>query len=481
MKLFVLGIDGGDREVLQLFDMPFLNSLLEDHVNIKVTEDLFSRGWVEIYTGYHGRDTGAFYVRPEANGTHSFSKTFRLTEATSNPGVVPIWELANKRGYRCGFMNIPTTNPAPEVDGFFVSGSAGGGGTGGVVSDLPDHMAESANTLETLRSLSYVSDIRVIPTSHYSSLSAFFSALKEMVRVRTDAYLVLAKQHKPDFGFVAYRALTVVQYIAMSEIRMCNGLSGTGHDWVSAWKNELHGFYSFFDAQVERLFDTLDPQHFLIVSDHGAVPYLNRIDANHLLRKNDFQSFEIDWNWTAKNLIKAAMPFVSRFRAAVSSGIVRRRMPHAKTFAFSHSWYIPGIYLNDKRRFGGPVKEGAEQERLVDDICRIVNENEEAKTHGVTAQPYRARYLDARYSDYLPDVWLDKPDTMFPFRSDAFVTENPWYGPVASVNGLPMSIYTGLKGRHPLLCCDQATANAADASDDRNLTLAYKLINRILA
>ena len=82
----------------------------------------------------------------------------------------------------------------------------------------------------------------------------------------------------------------------------------------AVFDNELRGFYSFFDMQVERLFDALDPKHFLIVSDHGAVPYLSRIDTNHLLREQDFQSIEIDWNRTAKNLIKVAMPFVPRLR-----------------------------------------------------------------------------------------------------------------------------------------------------------------------
>ena len=32
--------------------------------------------------------------------------------------VVPIWEMVEKKGARVGIMNIPTTFPAPEVNGF---------------------------------------------------------------------------------------------------------------------------------------------------------------------------------------------------------------------------------------------------------------------------------------------------------------------------------------------------------------------------
>jgi predicted AlkP superfamily phosphohydrolase/phosphomutase len=480
MKLFVLGIDGGDKNVLTAFDMPAVKRLFAENTRFDVSEDLFSRGWPEIYTGQHARETGAFYVHPKADGTLSLNKSFSHTDLQANPQVELIWERARRYGHRCGIMNVPTTNPAQVTDGFFVAGSAGGGGQGGVFANFPDALADSEATLDILKRHSYITDVRIVPSTQFPNLGAFFDLLKTMISRRTEAYLELAHKRQVDLGFLAFRALNVVQNIAMSEIQNAKALDSNAKTWVSHWGELLEDFYSHFDAAVGRLFECLAPEHFLIVSDHGAVPYRYRLDASHVLSEGSFQTYEINWTGTAKNLVKKGLPFVTRFRAAQSKKFVSRRLSYDRTIAFFPSWYIPGIYINDRERFGGPVEGGAAQTTIVDDICNLVNANQEAKNHGVSAEPYRFRFSAARFEKYLPDVWLNLPDTMFPFSTDRFVTENPWYGPVPSVNNLPMSIYTGLKGRMPLLYCDAASAKLAEDSRPSDLTLAYRIMDKVL-
>lgn len=60
MKMLVIGIDGGDKRIIDAMDMPFLQSLLSERVCLKVEEDLWSRGWAEILSGVHGRGASHF-------------------------------------------------------------------------------------------------------------------------------------------------------------------------------------------------------------------------------------------------------------------------------------------------------------------------------------------------------------------------------------------------------------------------------------
>ena len=91
MKYFLIGIDGAQEELFFRFNLPFIQKNLSKGVNISLEEDLISRGWSEICTGVYASVSAAFYER------------------TLN-------------GYSVGIMNVPTTNIAPKVNSFFVSG-----------------------------------------------------------------------------------------------------------------------------------------------------------------------------------------------------------------------------------------------------------------------------------------------------------------------------------------------------------------------
>ena len=77
MKMLIVGIDGGDLEIMKHFDMPFVHKFLEENTNIELEEDLFNRGWAEILTGKEGADTRAFYMSPILDGSIVFLQSFR--------------------------------------------------------------------------------------------------------------------------------------------------------------------------------------------------------------------------------------------------------------------------------------------------------------------------------------------------------------------------------------------------------------------
>ena len=98
MKTLIIGIDGGDQTVFEAFGMPRLGSLLQEGVSLKLTEDLWSRGWAKILTGKPGAETGAFYEQPETGRKSPVLRRSLVRPIwRGTPDVVPMWELAAKR------------------------------------------------------------------------------------------------------------------------------------------------------------------------------------------------------------------------------------------------------------------------------------------------------------------------------------------------------------------------------------------------
>ena len=127
MKLLIIGIDGGDLEIMKSFKMPFMHEYIRSNHSLTLTEDLFNRGWVEILTGEEGKNTGGFYMSPVLDGSHRFSTSFSMKQLENKPGITPLWKLAEKKGANYCIMNVPTTTPVPKTTNGIVIGSAGGG------------------------------------------------------------------------------------------------------------------------------------------------------------------------------------------------------------------------------------------------------------------------------------------------------------------------------------------------------------------
>lgn len=476
-KILVLGIDGGEREVLKRLELPFLSKLFAENETLDIKEDLFSRGWAEMYTGQHAHETGAFYLRPLLNGTRSFNKSFGYTEASFDPEQF-LWRVAERRGHKVGWVNVPTVSPSDKIDGFFIGGSPGGGGKSDIGREFDDNQAFPKEVCDYLRSIGYIADIRVLPTSKFDGIAGFFEVLKEMVGKQVEAFLKYSSECDVTFGFFAIRAVVAVQNIAMSEIK-ASFFNDPGHDWESPWKSHLHDFFLFIDDAVRRVFEAFEPDHFIITSDHGTVSYENRIDLNKFLQGHNWQPLSIDLNRTLKNALKKALPFIPRFKRWMPTEVVSKQVDFANTTAFTPEWYVAGVFVNDTRRFGGPVQE-ERTTAIATEVCDAINGDAEAKRSGVSARLYRSNYADAKFYDSLPDVWVDKPDGMFPFESPSFIVDNPQYGPVPSPSGLPGSLNAGVKGSVPLFTCDKASAALVEPDDPRDLRLVYRIVERLL-
>lgn len=469
MKLLVVGIDGGDSAILNAFDMPFTQHWLQASAAFHVTQHPFERGWASMLTGRPATDTRGLFLKPTMTAEPRLTIKYTLDEMLENPSVEPLWQMANRAGRRVGFMNVPTTYPAPVVDGFFVSGAGGGLNK---VEGIPESMCHPGEAGEILAQQGYIVDYR-FGTDPERSLDRLFHRLTNMMERRIKAFLALCERFRVDFGFIVLRAPTVIQYLGMAEIAPI--LLG-GQAPTERWRPLLSAFYSRLDALLRELYQQLAPQHHILTSDHGTVPYLQR---------GNMDAFLIDTGYMARRVrLRSSLRRLRRKAAAQGIGRLPLRclLPHcgdrhtARAFG---NWYVPGIYINDAERFAGPVKP-QDTAALVDDICARFNSSTEAVRHGMAARPYR-RLHDGPYADALPDIWIDAPDTVFfDGGQGCLVEDNPDFAPLADLNRVTGGMFTGQKGRHPLLYCDRELAALHAPGDPTDLRLVYRLAERAL-
>ena len=155
MKMLIIGIDGGDPKIFRRFDMPFLQNLSEQGTYIPVTQHPLERGWASMLTGKRPVETLGLFMKPVMNSRPELTFKYTLADMLDNPNVKPLWRMAEEKGYRVGFMNVPTTFPAPNVDGFFVSGAGGGLNK---VEGIPEAMCYPPELKKTLEDKSYIVD-----------------------------------------------------------------------------------------------------------------------------------------------------------------------------------------------------------------------------------------------------------------------------------------------------------------------------------
>ena len=484
MKLLILGIDGGTRRILEAYDMPFTHALFEGASEIKTTdEDLFSRGWAEMVTGEHASKTRGFYMGPLMDGTHSFSIKYKTKEAET-VGYPPIWKIAEAAGDGVGIMNIPTTSPVQEVNGFMI-GSGGGGMN--KVAGIPDSLVYPPEAKRVLEELNYIVDIR-LTTSGIDDITTLFEKLGLKERLRAKAYVKLAKQHGINFGFLVDRATTIVQYLCMSEIetRILKHSMGDQFTNSNTGTDEIHelleSFYKSMDENIKYIFEELKPKNWILTADHSTVPYKFKGNMSPFLEKHGLlkrRSGSSPLKVVKKTLFKLfPNKLLSKVRESVPSQMVN--LAHdtdwAKSKAFGHN-YISGIYVNDER-FKGPVAS-SEVDSLVDEICQKFNDEEFSKEYSVTAKPYRREFAGTKYVDHLPDVILEKPDEMHIVGHGETIRNNPNYGPIPALSEVKEDMFTGQKGRKPVFMISPGLDQFVQQDDRKDLTLVYKIAERL--
>lgn len=409
MKVILVGMDGCSEGVFNRGWTPFISSLLKGHKQLDIYNDLLSRGWLEIATGQHATMTGALYDLPTKEKNLNWTNEFKLGDIPNlGNKVKPIWQALNENGYKVGIMNLPTTFPAPKVDGFFVSG---GGGGAPVTADVQESLCYPKEIKEYLNNSGYIIDERLyqlMAEKELSSPSDIMDRLSFKNSKRTEAFIHLSKQESVDFGFVVYKTSSVFAetFYNTELVRSAN----TQNAQDTAMLDAVEKYYNNFDDEIRKLREAFPDAEIVFVSDHGSTARKYSINPNVLLNEHGLYFNEVKKSATKLlvNKIKEVIPFKLKAYLKKSSLVKYKNVGSVsfssgtKAFCKTVGDWVHGIYIYDER-FSGPVEPG-EKAELVNNIVDIVNNDPIYKTHNIKA----VSQLEYKSTDnaIFPDVIL---------------------------------------------------------------------------
>lgn len=474
-------MDGAHEDVFKRGWTPFITSLLEKQTSLELTNDLLSRGWLEIATGKHASITGAMYDMPKVNGTVEWKNEFSINEIPGlGSSVKPIWQELSERGVKVGVMNLPTTYPAPEVNGFFVSG----GGGGAPVTEAPtEELCTPKHIHKKLLDSGYIVDDRLYQLMVEKGLAKpdkIFERLSYKNKKRTEGFLELDKEFSVDFGFIVYRTSSVLaeQILNAEYCRRENPRNQPDVELEDAIKS----YYGEFDKEIEKLAEMYSGAELVFVSDHGISKREFSVNINTFLRKEGFQ--KINYVETGKKLIvenlKKIIPFSIKHLLKKSNAKVIKSAKHVgsvgydksltKAFMKSVNCWTHGIYINDKKRFGGPVSE-SDIASVKLQIIESLNLSELVKKHG-----FEVAADEVGAVEFYPDIVLKVPDGYLTTdKTNSFVEEYRSPKSISALDLIKKGEILSIKSRAPM------GHVASDKSDlevykGGNLTKIYEYI-----
>ena len=480
MKLLMIGMDGAHLGAFNRGWTPFIESLLKQQTAYKVNNDLYSRGWLEIATGQHAQKTSAMYDRPKCGGSKEWTLELKFGDITPLlEHTLPLWHAVNTAGYRVGIMNLPTTFPAPQVDGFFVSGGGGGAPVTEIATDELCHPKEVKTILEDI---GYIVDQRLyqlVVDKKKKDAKQIFEQMAFKNRLRTNAFIELDRTYNVDFGFIVYKTSSVfAETFYTTEIAR---RKNSGNVADSKAIQALEDYYRNFDHEIEKLRSAYPDAELIFVSDHGTEPRQHTVNPNILLEdiglytRNRSDSAIKYWVAKAKSLVPFGLKsFLKKNISKNIQSVGAFNFDAHKTRAFCKTYgdWRHGIYLNDVDRFGGCVKR-EEMRPLADEIVNAFNSHKSSETHGIKARCSWS--YDGNPAPWYPDVVFELPDGYLTNDMSAhYVSE---FKPGKSSSAL-QSIMRGdilsVKSHYPIVSstidCQQ------DLTGERDLTMVYDLI-----
>jgi len=484
MKVLLIGMDGAHMDVFKRGWTPFISSLIKKGNQLNIKNDLHSRGWLEIATGQHASKTGAMYDNPKINGTYEWNLKFSINDI---PGlgvdIKPIWQVLNENGYSVGVMNLPTVFPSPKVDGFFVSG--GGGGAPVVEQAIPE-LCYPAEILSILERNNYIVDertVQLVVDKKLNTPSLIMSELANKNSKRTKSFIELANKYKIDFGFVIYKtsSVTAETLVAPEWKKLINKENDVDNKTINALKN----YYEKFDNEIKKLHENFPHTEIILTSDHGTIARTHTINLNIFLQDNKFQQSAN----TSKNFkkiiiekLKKIIPFsikvkLQRFSSIKNAVDTVTNFDTKNSLAFCHTKndWNHSIYINDKKRFGGPV-ESKNIERIKKEIIETFNSSLESKKHNLKA--YSIKENISNPIEFFPDIIIDLPSGYLTNNvSSEFIKEFKRPDGISSLASILRGDIISIKSHEPLaIDCSLSTEEDKKLYDGRDLTAIYDLV-----
>ena len=231
--------------------------------------------WTSFKTGVNPGKHGVyeFYYLDENRDLQVNFNRFR--------GYKSIWRILSENGLRCCVYNVPFTYPPEKVNGVLISGLL-----------TPSTRSNFTYPSDFKRELLHaIPDYRIFPETRYSEREADArDALKDLfqlidIRYRTARFLL---EHEGwDFFMMVFNETDYAQHWFWKY--MDPNHPGHSEEGRRKYGDAIFEVYKRIDGHLGRFLELIDDETlFLVMSDHGAGPYIKRIYVNNWLRKQGY-------------------------------------------------------------------------------------------------------------------------------------------------------------------------------------------------
>lgn len=473
-KTIIFALDGLSKKIIDAVggDLPAIFN--ETFSTVTVDADLLYRGWPEWITGQRGAEIRALYNKPLANGSWSFTAAYSKHDYELHHAST-IWEKLNQAGKSVGLFGLPTTYPAPKVDGFCISGSGAG-------FDQSEGMPVDAffppNLKEIVDDFGGLSPELRYANGDFDSISKYLQLEREGFAQRLDLFVKLVQSQNTDVSIFFDKYFAHFAWLLMRDLEDFENQPSNKQRVI-----RLH--LDFIGKQIGSIIERFPDVQFLVVSDHGAQGRMGSINLNMLLLKSNllfntkpFEQLKIHLRRKIKRLLpKKYLSNAAKFAPKQKVG---KRAPGegmycgVKSSCFA-ARYIPGIFINTEA-FGGRILD-TEIEKCFANIKHAVNSNPDLKRIGVKVLCDKPiNFYESEGEE--PTVWfvpVTEPKGFF-FESD---------GPLIDLNKFEVdekflaprfsSMIGGIKDRDAILGVDKKNASYVHEKKPKNLVDAHQV------
>ena len=280
MRTLVLGLDGGDHELIsklvQQGRMPTLARLAREGTFGALESTIPAvtpTAWSSFLTGLNPAGHGIFNFASNPN-----RDTQRVESAASRTGT-PLWRYLGRAGVRSAFISIPFTYPPEDIAGVVVTGYGG-----------PDHPAITPPKMrERVHAVhpDYLTAHHPFAERWWEDFDGYARKLLKHVEQTADICR-MALELEPDLSLLCVNFMSADHAGHLGYHRL--DTSHPAHDPAFAG-DELIQVYEAVDSacadlieEAERRFG--EPVNAIMMSDHGMKPIYWTFHANHWLAEN---------------------------------------------------------------------------------------------------------------------------------------------------------------------------------------------------
>jgi predicted AlkP superfamily phosphohydrolase/phosphomutase len=264
-RALVIGLDGMPRSLLhRLIDqglVPRLSEVVADQGCAELVApvpEISSTSWATFLTG----------VNPARHGIYGFVDLLPDSYRTYFPNVEhlrapPLWQHAADAERTTVCLNVPSTYPAPTIDGTLVSG---------FVAPQLERAVRPKWLVEPLRGMDYeldveVGDVRADP-------DGFVDRVRRSLSARTKAFRYLLGIQPWDLAVAVFTETDRLQHFLWRAV----------DDPADPLHEACMAFYRQVDAAVGQIMDLTPDVRPILVSDHGFGPAHCQFYVNAWLR-----------------------------------------------------------------------------------------------------------------------------------------------------------------------------------------------------